>query len=153
MLKNSSDPKSDTSRFIPCLSGFSGTSSIFRRIRNSSVGTSWIAQNHCLVRVYEGACVKPGAGFRAKGGPYASIPSLGFRDFGTFRNRGPLPALKMILGWVNTRHFLRILKRPEMCVRAIRGRGSAPISGLFGGICRIRRIPRNLLGFRRFHRK
>ncbi len=56
--KNSSDPKSGTSRFIPCLSGFWRTSRFSGGIRNSSVGTSWIASKCCLVRFCEGATAK-----------------------------------------------------------------------------------------------
>ncbi len=40
-----------------------------------------------------------------------------------------VPRLKMHLDWVNTRHFLQLLKRPEMCVRPILCRGFVAFLG------------------------
>ena len=63
--------------------------------------------------------------------PLAADWIAGFVDFGTFQNRGPIPALKTILGWVKARHFLRLLKHVEMCVRPILCRASVAFLAFF----------------------
>ena len=52
----------------------------------------------------------------------------------------------MHLEWVNGRHFLQLLKRHEMCVRPIPGRGLSGFLPSSGWNRPMPRIPRNLLG-------
>ena len=152
-LKNSSDLKSSTSRFIPCLSGFVGTSSIFRRIRNLSARKSRIAQIYGVERVCEGRNVNVEVEIDHRVPPLRGFNLLVLGTLTLFEIQSRYPLLKTILVWVNHRPFLRFFERCRNVRQTYTVPGFSGISGHFGGICRIWRIPRILLGFCRFHRK
>ncbi len=129
-LKNSSDIKSSTSRFIPCLSGFVGTSSIFRRIRNLSARKSRIAQIYGVERVCEGRNVNVEVEIDHRVPPLRGFNLLVLGTLTLFEIQSRYPLLKTILVWVNHRPFLRFLKDAEMCVRPILCRGSVAFQGI-----------------------